>query len=77
MNVTDTVLMVEPTHFCYNEQTAVNNVFQNKVEQSNLQVQNAASFEFTNMVEALKNVNIEVLILPSHNITYSRCRVSK
>ena len=51
--------------FVITRQTAVNNVFQNKVEQSNLQVQNAASFEFTNMVEALKNVNIEVLILPS------------
>lgn len=59
MQTTDTVLMIEPVAFGFNEQTAVNNYFQ--VNQKNAQVQEKALVEFQNFVEKLKQKGINVI----------------
>ncbi len=57
--------MVEPTHFSYNEQTAVSNSFQNKHILPKEIIASRAMSEFNNMVCKLKSHGIEVVVLPS------------
>lgn len=60
---TNTILMVRPTHFRMNEQTAVNNYYQKKItgiSQENLQLK--AQQEFDTFVEELRSVNVNVVV---------------
>lgn len=60
--LTDTIVMVRPVDFTYNEETAVDNRFQHRPE--NLQtVTQSALLEFANMVEKLRAAGIKVLVL--------------
>lgn len=62
------VIMVEPTHFSYNEQTAVSNSFQNKHILPKEIIASRAMLEFNNMVCKLKNHGVEVVVLPSPKV---------
>ncbi len=70
--VTDTVLMVRPQHFRFNEDTAEDNAFQeNPAELSELDIQKEVFEEFDNMVKILRRAGLEVLVFEekqeSHN----------
>ena len=61
--ITDTLMMIRPVSFYMNEQTAVNNYYQKKLEGlSNEQVQDKALAEFDGFVAKLRTagVNVEV-----------------
>ncbi|WP_258098394.1 citrulline utilization hydrolase CtlX [Marinoscillum pacificum] len=61
--ITDTLMMIRPVSFYMNEQTAVNNYYQKKIEGlSNEQVQDKALAEFDGFVAKLRTagVNVEV-----------------
>lgn len=61
MQTTDTVLMIEPIAFGYNEQTAKNNYFQ--VEQKDSDIQQKALAEFNGFVEKLRSKGINVITI--------------
>ncbi len=60
---TNTILMIEPVDFRFNEETAVNNYFQNKTDESSDSVQEKALTEFRNMVSKLREHGVNVLVL--------------
>lgn len=60
--ITDTVLMVEPVAFGYNDQTAVNNYFQQNDQLSASDIQNLAYKEFTTMVKILRAHKVNVIV---------------
>lgn len=61
--ITDTIMMVRPASFGYNEETAKNNAFQSTTELSADELQAKAAAEFDAMVAKLrsKGVRIEVI----------------
>ena len=59
--ITDTILMVRPVGFRMNEQTAVNNYFQTKVEGDN--INEIATQEFDIFVEKLRSVGVNVVVV--------------
>lgn len=59
--LTNTILMVRPTDFVFNEQTAVDNEFQHKLAGEN--ATEKALAEFDHAVEALKQSGVEVLVV--------------
>ena len=61
MQTTSHILMIRPVRFGYNAQTAVNNAFQVKGEQE--QVQTNAVKEFDAFVEKLRNNGIDVTVV--------------
>ena len=64
MQSANTILMVKPSGFRFNEETAVNNHFQIADEsQTVAQIQNKAVNEFDSMVSLLQKNGIEVLSL--------------
>ncbi len=61
---TDTIMMVRPVHFRYNEQTAVNNYFQEEdIQHTDDQVQSQALKEFDNFVNKLERHGIHVIVV--------------
>lgn len=65
--LTNIVVMVSPNHFGFNPQTAKSNVFQHRVSESEVLVQEKALKEFENVVNVLKEEGIRVLILESRS----------
>ena len=63
MQSTSTVAMVRPAAFGFNEQTAVNNHFQDKEQKNNNTLQQSALLEFDTMVRLLEENNITVIVL--------------
>ncbi|PHR95006.1 MAG: amidinotransferase [Leeuwenhoekiella sp.] len=61
--ITNTLLMVRPAAFRMNEQTAVNNYFQEKLSITNEEINAQAQQEFDAFVLKLRNNGIEVLVL--------------
>ena len=62
--ITDTVLMVKPHHFCRNEETAVNNYFQqggNEIGQE--EILKSAQLEFDGFVKALRDKGVNVIVV--------------
>lgn len=59
--LTDTVLMIEPVAFGYNDQTAVNNYFQQNDQLSPAEIQRLAREEFSGMVKTLRSNDIKVI----------------
>lgn len=59
---TSAVLMVRPTSFGFNEQTATTNTFQNNVDLSADEIHDRANHEFTSMVEKLRDSGIHVTV---------------
>lgn len=60
---TNTILMVEPVNFNFNPQTAVNNYFQNQLDEESEKIQNQALVEFRTMVKTLRSKGINVLTI--------------
>jgi len=60
---THTILMIEPVAFGFNEQTAVNNYFQQQVVDTASDIQLQALAEFNEMVELLRSRKINVLVV--------------
>jgi hypothetical protein len=61
--LTDTILMVRPEDFCFNDETAVDNEFQKKQYESPEKIKSRAMLEFDKMVNRLREENVNVLIL--------------
>lgn len=59
---TDTILMIRPVNFRMNEQTAVNNYFQEALDIKNAEVNAQAQAEFDALVEKLRAVGIKVIV---------------
>lgn len=60
---TSTILMVEPTAFYYNPETAVNNFFQTETNDSKENIQAEALKEFNQMVSDLRSKGVNVITL--------------
>ena len=59
---TNTILMIRPVNFRMNEQTAVNNYFQEDINLKNAEVNAKAQEEFDAFVDKLKAVGINVVV---------------
>ncbi|SDI15022.1 citrulline utilization hydrolase CtlX [Winogradskyella thalassocola] len=59
---TDTILMIRPINFRMNEQTAVNNYFQEDLDLKNAEINAKAQEEFDAFVQKLKAVGINVIV---------------
>jgi hypothetical protein len=57
------VVMVPPKEFCFNQETAEDNEFQNQISMSDFDVQRQAMREFRNMVTQLREFGVDVLEL--------------
>lgn len=68
---TNTILMVEPVNFNYNPQTAVNNYFQNEVDEAAEKIQAQALEEFKTMVSTLRSKGINVLTIKDTPIPHT------
>jgi hypothetical protein len=69
---TDTVLMVRPYDFGFNEETGRDNEFQKKLKASEMEVNRKANIEFQNMVDLLRKEGVTVLILEKPALPYSK-----
>ena len=63
MQITNTVLMIRPVRFRMNEQTAVNNYFQEKIDTENQQINHQAQQEFDAFVQKLRLVGVKVIVV--------------
>ena len=63
--------MVEPVNFNYNPQTAVNNYFQNEVDEEAEKIQKQALEEFRTMVSTLRSKGINVLTIKDTPIPHT------
>ena len=63
MQITNTVLMIRPVRFRMNEQTAVNNYFQEKIDTENQQINHQAQQEFDTFVQKLRLVGVKVIVV--------------
>ena len=61
--VPNTILMIRPAAFGFNEETATNNYFQSKPGSDNATLQQKALAEFDNMVNLLQSHDIEVIVI--------------
>lgn len=59
---TNTILMIRPVNFRMNEQTAVNNYFQEDLDLKNAEINQKAQEEFDAFVEKLEAVGINVIV---------------
>ncbi len=59
---TNTILMIRPVHFRMNEQTAVNNYFQEDLDLKNAEINRKAQEEFDAFVEKLRAVGVTVIV---------------
>ena len=60
---TNSILMIRPINFRMNEQTAVNNYYQEVLDLKNAEINKNAQFEFDTFVDKLKSVGIEVIVI--------------
>lgn len=63
MQVTNTILMIRPVGFRMNEQTAVNNYFQEDLDIKNTEINEKAQAEFDAFVSVLKNKGLNVIVV--------------
>lgn len=67
--ITDTLLMIRPDAFGFNEETAASNEFQNVPTESSDVVRGRAIAEFETMVLQLQHEGIHVVVIPSRDNT--------
>lgn len=60
---TNTILMIRPINFRMNEQTAVNNFYQEKLDLKNSEINAKAQEEFDVYVEKLRSFDINVIVI--------------
>ena len=61
--ITDTILMIRPVAFRMNEQTAVNNYFQEDIDLKNAEINKKAQNEFDMFVDKLRDVGVNVIVV--------------
>jgi hypothetical protein len=61
--ITNTILMVRPVAFRMNEETAVNNFFQEKLQLKNEEINIKAQDEFDSFVNKLESVGVNVVVV--------------
>ncbi len=61
--ITDTVLMVRPAGFRMNEETAVNNYFQEDIQLKNEEINKKAQEEFDNFALKLQSVGVNTVVV--------------
>ncbi len=61
--ITNTILMVRPVNFRMNEETAVNNYFQEELQLKNEEINAKAQAEFDAFVNKLKAVGVNVVVV--------------
>lgn len=66
----DTILMVRPYDFGFNEETGIDNEFQQKLLESEVEINKKANIEFQNMVDRLRAEGVTVLILEKPEQAY-------
>jgi len=59
---TNTILMIRPVHFRMNEQTAINNYFQEDLDLKNAEINKKAQEEFDAFVDKLRAVGVHVIV---------------
>lgn len=60
--ITDTIIMIRPVAFRMNEQTAVNNFFQEDIALKNAEINTKAQEEFDAFVQKLRAVGVNVIV---------------
>ena len=60
--ITNTILMIRPVAFRMNEQTAINNYFQETMRIENIEINKKAQLEFDSFVEKLRGVGVHVIV---------------
>ncbi|NKI33196.1 citrulline utilization hydrolase CtlX [Croceivirga thetidis] len=63
MQITNTILMIRPVAFRMNEQTAVNNYFQEDISIANADINDKAQKEFDTFVTVLRNQGVNVIVV--------------
>lgn len=63
MQVTNTILMIRPVNFRMNEQTAVNNYFQEEIDGSPTRINEKAQQEFDTFVAVLRDKGVNVIVV--------------
>lgn len=63
MQITNTILMIRPVHFRMNEQTAVNNYFQEDLDIRNSEINTRAQEEFDGFVARLREAGVHVITI--------------
>ncbi|SIS84457.1 hypothetical protein SAMN05421766_104330 [Zobellia uliginosa] len=63
MQITNTILMIRPVSFRMNEQTAVNNYFQEDIDVQNTTINEKAQREFDAFVEVLRSKGVNVVVV--------------
>jgi len=63
MQITNTILMIRPVAFRMNEQTAVNNYFQEDLDVKNQTINDRAQKEFDDFVEVLRQKGVNVIVV--------------
>ncbi|MDO4229832.1 MAG: arginine deiminase-related protein [Capnocytophaga sp.] len=61
--ITNTILMIRPMRFRMNEETAVNNYFQEELDLKNEEINRKAQQEFDVFVEKLRKVGVNVVVV--------------
>lgn len=61
--ITNDILMIRPVNFRMNEQTAVNNYFQEDLEMNNAQINTKAQKEFDDFVKVLREHGVNVIVV--------------
>lgn len=61
--ITNTILMIRPVSFRMNEQTAVNNYFQEDIDMENVEINLMAQQEFDAFVSTLKSKGVNVIVV--------------
>ncbi|MFJ1377676.1 citrulline utilization hydrolase CtlX [Capnocytophaga canimorsus] len=61
--ITDTILMVRPVAFRMNEETAVNNYFQEQIDLKNEEINKKAQQEFDEFAQKLRNIGVNVIVV--------------
>ena len=69
---TDTILMVRPYDFGFNEETGLDNEFQQRLEASEEEINTKANSEFQAMVDTLRAEGVTVLILEKPELSYGK-----
>lgn len=63
MQITNTILMIRPVAFRMNEQTAVNNYFQEDLSLKNAEINAQAQYEFDQFVSVLRENGVKVIVV--------------
>ena len=69
--LTDTILMIEPVAFGFNEDTAQNNFFQQQDDTPENIIQQKALSEFSAMVRQLRDKDIQVIVVKDTIVSHT------